>query len=397
LDSLAAGDYAIPFQSVSAVLLGPGGSVSHDALRLLARATVLLAIGAGGSRLYTAQRFWPDESRLARRQARVGADPTPHGHATHQLLRKFELLSRSIHARFLRRLYAVSLHRLAAGARSVVIAGRRLPQERRGSGRTEMPMADHDVEDLLTSARAAQFEYPRPRPVLARRHGTAVARRRKPARTESPAEGISLRSLAVLVSDVVSYSRLVEEDGVGTVRQIRAMRQSILMPLARRYRACVCRAFGGDSALMGFTNPIASLRCAVELQRQMAMLGEHLAYERRIRLRIGLSFGSGLMVDGTVYGTAVNVAARLQALARPDRICLSRDLVTVVQDSLRLELEEMGEYRLKNISRPVEVYQLVAAGSADVRVSAIHGALTEVTVVQPMSHSPHPLRCAAES
>jgi CRISPR-associated protein Cas1 len=74
--TLDAGDYAIPFQMVSAILLGPGGSVSHDALRLLARhGSVLVAIGEGGTRVYTAQPFGPDESRLARRQARVWADP----------------------------------------------------------------------------------------------------------------------------------------------------------------------------------------------------------------------------------------------------------------------------------------------------------------------------------
>lgn len=74
--SLNAGDHAVPFQMVSAILLGPGGSVSHDALRLLARhGTALVAIGEGGVRLYTAQPFGPDESRLARRQARLWADP----------------------------------------------------------------------------------------------------------------------------------------------------------------------------------------------------------------------------------------------------------------------------------------------------------------------------------
>ncbi|MCB9944579.1 MAG: type I-E CRISPR-associated endonuclease Cas1 [Geminicoccaceae bacterium] len=75
-EHLDAGEYAIPFQTVSAVLLGPGGSVSHDALRLLARhGTALLAIGSGGTRFYTAQPFGPDDSRLARRHARMWADP----------------------------------------------------------------------------------------------------------------------------------------------------------------------------------------------------------------------------------------------------------------------------------------------------------------------------------
>ncbi len=74
--ALEAGDYAIPFQTVSAILIGPGSSVTHDALRLLARhGTALVAIGAGGTRVYTAQPFGPDDSRLARRQARLWADP----------------------------------------------------------------------------------------------------------------------------------------------------------------------------------------------------------------------------------------------------------------------------------------------------------------------------------
>jgi CRISP-associated protein Cas1 len=74
--TLDAGDYAIPFQMLSAILMGPGSSVTHDALRLLARhGTALVAIGEGGTRLYTAQPLGPDESRLARRQARLWADP----------------------------------------------------------------------------------------------------------------------------------------------------------------------------------------------------------------------------------------------------------------------------------------------------------------------------------
>jgi adenylate cyclase len=175
-----------------------------------------------------------------------------------------------------------------------------------------------------------------------------------------PAEMVRQR-LAILIGDIVGYSRLVEEDAIGTVLQIRAMRRSILIPLAQRYRACICRGFGGDGMLMGFADPAASIRCALELRRRLATLCQEIPRTRRIRLRLGLSFGVGILVDGTIYGTSVNVAARLQALARPGCICVCGDLVAAAQGSIRLEFKEMGEHALKNIKHPVNVYQLLAA------------------------------------
>lgn len=223
-----------------------------------------------------------------------------------------------------------------------------------------MPTVDHDFENLLAPSIGpplTSFELPASRaPVESRR-----ASRRS---VGDASAGINRQPLAVLIGDIVGYSRLVEEDGVGTVLQIRAMRRSILPPLAQRYRACACRGFGGDDVLMGFADPAASIRCALDLRRRLATLCQDVPRRRRIRLRLGLSFGVGLMVDGTIYGTPVNVAARLQALARPGRICISSDLVAAAQNAIHLQLEEMDEHQLKNIKDPVHVHRLVAARAA---------------------------------
>jgi adenylate cyclase len=223
-----------------------------------------------------------------------------------------------------------------------------------------MLTVEHDLENLLAPPMAWQpipFELASLR--AARQAGSA-AEWSVPADDDVPAEMVRQR-LAILMGDIVGYSRLVEEDAIGTVLQIRAMRRSILIPLAQRYRACACRGFGGDGVLMGFADPAASIRCALDLRRRLTTLCQEVPRSRRIRLRLGLSFGIGILVDGTMYGTSVNIAARLQALARPGCICVCGDLVAAAQSSIRLELKEMGAHALKNIKRPVNIYRLVAA------------------------------------
>jgi adenylate cyclase len=224
-----------------------------------------------------------------------------------------------------------------------------------------MLAVEHDLENLLAPPMAWQptpFELAPFR--VSRETGSESGRPVLIRHDDVPAE-ISQQRLAILIGDIVAYSRLVEEDAIGTVQQIRAMRRSILIPLAQRYRACTCRGFGGDGVLMGFADPAASIRCALELRRRLATLCQEIPRARRIRLRLGLSFGVGILVDGTIYGTSVNVAARLQALARPGCICVCGDLVAAAQGPIRLEFEEMGEHALKNIKHPVNVYRLVAA------------------------------------
>jgi adenylate cyclase len=224
-----------------------------------------------------------------------------------------------------------------------------------------MLTVEHDLENLLAPPMAWQSTRFELAPFGVSRDTGSASGRLASAPAGDVSADISRQRLAILIGDIVSYSRLVEEDAVGTVRQIRAMRRSILIPLAQRYRACACRGFGGDGVLMGFADPAAAIRCALDLRRRLATLCQEVPRARRIRLRLGLSFGVGILVDGTIYGTSVNVAARLQVLARPGCICVCGDLVAAAQSSIRVELKEMGAHALKNIKRPVHVYRLVAA------------------------------------
>jgi class 3 adenylate cyclase len=171
--------------------------------------------------------------------------------------------------------------------------------------------------------------------------------------------GIYRMRVATLVGDIVSYSRLMEEDGLGTVTQILVMEQAVLMPLARRHKALMCRSFGGDGLLMGFAGATAAARCAIELHRRLAMLCEEVPAHRRIRLRLGLSYGLGYMVDGEIFGTPVNVAARLQAMTEPESTYVSGDFALAVKRSIYLRLKAVGEHYLKNITGAVKVYQLL--------------------------------------
>lgn len=166
---------------------------------------------------------------------------------------------------------------------------------------------------------------------------------------------------AVLIGDIVAYSRLVEEDLEGTVLAMNAIASGLLYPLAQRHRARLCQPFGGDGVLMGFANPADAIGCALALPHRLAAVVRSTPFDRRIRLRLGLSYGEVLSIAGSIYGTPVNVAARLQTFAEPESVCVCGGLVAAARPALRLDLEALGPRHLKNIEKPVEVYRLIDA------------------------------------
>jgi class 3 adenylate cyclase len=133
---------------------------------------------------------------------------------------------------------------------------------------------------------------------------------------------VERRLAAVLVADVVGYSRLMEADETGTLAALKDRRASILEPTVRSHRGRVVK-FLGDGVLIEFGSAVNAVAGALELQRRMAEANEPLPATLRIVLRIGINLGDVIGEGGDIYGEGVNIAARLEALAEPGGICIS--------------------------------------------------------------------------
>ena len=155
------------------------------------------------------------------------------------------------------------------------------------------------------------------------------------------------RLAAILVADVVGYSRLLRADEAGTLAALQATRKDILDPLIDKHRGRLVKLMG-DGALVEFASAVAAVQCAVELQEAVEAANGGLPDDRRLMLRIGLDLGDVVVVDGDLYGDGVNVAARLETLADPGTIILSQAVLDQVRSKVPFDFEDLGEQRLKN-------------------------------------------------
>jgi adenylate cyclase len=165
------------------------------------------------------------------------------------------------------------------------------------------------------------------------------------------------RSLAILAADITGYTRLIEFDDLGTALQVQRLRHRLMEPTACAHDGWIIDR-AGDSTMMAFARPSDAVACAIAIQRWLDAAERDLAECRRIRLRIGISAGEVLVIDGAFYGHAVNLAARLQALAVPGGICLAANVRDQLRDDLTVRCEMLGRRRLRNIARPVRVYRI---------------------------------------
>ena len=165
------------------------------------------------------------------------------------------------------------------------------------------------------------------------------------------------RLSAILSADAVGYSRLMRADEQATVRTITAFRAAMTR-LIEQHRGRVVDS-PGDNLLAEFTSVVDAVNCAVELQRDLAARNAELSENRRMLFRIGLNLGDVLEEGRRIYGDGVNVAARMEGLAEPGGICLSGAVHDAVESKLGLEYEFAGEKPVKNIDKPVRVYQVV--------------------------------------
>ncbi len=173
-------------------------------------------------------------------------------------------------------------------------------------------------------------------------------------------ERVERRLAAVLAADVAGYSRLMGEDEEGTHAALSALRREVTDPQVIEHRGRIVKSTG-DGFLVEFASVVDALRCAVELQRELTSRNAGIPKERRIEFRIGINLGDIIIDEHDIYGDGVNVAARLEALAEPGRICVSRVVRDQVRDKLDCAFEDMGEQQVKNIARPVHVYRIAIA------------------------------------
>jgi adenylate cyclase len=174
---------------------------------------------------------------------------------------------------------------------------------------------------------------------------------------------VDRRLAAILAADVVGYSRLVERDEAGTLERLKEHRKALIEPLIAEHQGRIVKLMG-DGALCEFGSIVDAVACAIAIQRGMAEREAEVPEDQRIRFRIGINLGDVVSDEGDLYGDGVNVAARLEQLAKPGGIVISGTAYDHLQGKLGCGFENLGEQRVKNIARPVRAYQVLSEAGA---------------------------------
>lgn len=170
------------------------------------------------------------------------------------------------------------------------------------------------------------------------------------------------RLAAVFAADVVGFSRLMGENEEETIAALKHRREHLFNPKITEYAGRVVD-HAGDSTLAEFPSVVGAVRCALDIQENLKALNKNINESRRILFRIGINLGDIVVDSDAIYGDGVNVAARLETLAQPGGICLSRAARDQVRDKLDVSWEDLGEIEVKNIARPVRVFAVFAEGA----------------------------------
>jgi adenylate cyclase len=165
------------------------------------------------------------------------------------------------------------------------------------------------------------------------------------------------RLAAILAADVAGYARLMGADEEGTHERLKGHLGQLVEPKITEHRGRIVKNTG-DGFLAEFASVVDAVRCAVEIQRGMGERNAETSEDKRIAFRIGVNLGDVIIEEHDIFGDGVNVAARLEALAQPGGICVSRVVRDQVRDKLDFAFEDMGEQQVKNIARPVRVYRV---------------------------------------
>ena len=186
-------------------------------------------------------------------------------------------------------------------------------------------------------------------------------------------ERVERRLAAILAGDVAGYSRLMGIDEEGTLAALKRHRRELVDPKIKEHRGRIVK-LTGDGILVEFASVVDAVRCAVDIQRGMVERNAAVPPERRIEFRIGLNVGDIIIDEHDIYGDGVNVAARLEALAEPGGICVSRVVRDQVRDKLDFSFADMGEQQVKNIARPLRTHRILL-GEKDVEPTDVTAAM----------------------
>jgi len=181
-------------------------------------------------------------------------------------------------------------------------------------------------------------------------------------------EHVERRLTAILAADVAGYSRLIGADEEGTLAQLKAFRKTLVDPTIAKHRGRIVKTTG-DGMLVEFASAVDAARCAVEVQRGMADENTEIPQAKRIEFRIGIHLGDIIIDDNDIFGDGVNIAARLESIAVPGGISISRAVHDQVRDRINVCFDDKGEIALKNIARPVQVFAISGAEESKTTVS----------------------------
>ncbi len=160
-------------------------------------------------------------------------------------------------------------------------------------------------------------------------------------------DGVERRLAAILSMDVVGYSHLMAVDEVGTLGRLKALRDDVIDPLIESHNGRLVKLMG-DGALVEYASVVDAVTCAMEVQKAVTANQTEVPESERIEFRVGINLGDIIVEGDDIYGDGVNVAARIEGLAPPGGICISRTARDQVRDKLNVILEDLGEIEVKN-------------------------------------------------
>jgi adenylate cyclase len=172
---------------------------------------------------------------------------------------------------------------------------------------------------------------------------------------------------AILVSDIVGYSRLAGSDEDRILARLRTLRSDLIDPTIAVHHGRIVKRTG-DGSVIEFRSVVDALNCAIEIQRAMVERNAEVAPDKRIEFRVGIHLGDVVEEeDGDLMGDGVNIAARLEGVAKPGAICLSEDAYRQVSGRLEMEVTDLGPTQLKNIDRHIRTYSLEVGQPAETK------------------------------
>jgi len=170
-------------------------------------------------------------------------------------------------------------------------------------------------------------------------------------------EGFKRKLTSILSADAVGYSRLMEDDEEATVRTLTSYRE-VIATLIKQHNGIVVDS-PGDNLLAEFLSVVAAVQCAVSVQNEITARNQDLPENRKMQFRVGINLGDVIQEGKRIYGDGVNIAARLEGLADPGGICISKTAFDQIERKLPYGYEFIGDQTVKNISKPVGAYRVM--------------------------------------